>query len=205
MGSRTKVAACAVGWALGAHAFAIAQHPPADLEALDASRPTYVEAPGAGGVASTLRQASRPEETAPKPADLLLNAIVTWLSTNFELPADYNHPSVEFATPERIRLLRFGVAGSDGQREVMGVYVDRMRTILLPQGWTGRTPAELSVLVHELVHHLQNLGKRIYFCPEAREKLAYEAQEKWLGLFGRSLLQDFQIDPLTLKVATACM
>jgi hypothetical protein len=59
--------------------------------------------------------------------------------------------------------------------------------------------------VHELVHHLQNLDKRSYNCPQLREKLAYEAQEKWLGLFGRSLESEFGIDAMTLLVGTACM
>ncbi len=41
--------------------------------------------------------------------------------------------------------------------------------------------------------------------PAAREKLAYTAQEKWLGLFGRSLSGDFDVDPMCLELATACM
>ena len=146
-----------------------------------------------------------PSHSPAAAADFLLNAIVTWLATNFELPAIYNHPRIAFAPAQKIASLRYGTADNDGGRQVMGVYVDRSKTIYLPQGWTGRAPAELSVLVHELVHHLQNLDKRDYDCPEAREKLAYDAQEKWLGLFGRSLLQDFQMDAMTLKVATACM
>jgi len=148
---------------------------------------------------------SHPPAVASKPAEFLLNAIVTWLATNFELPAIYSHPRIAFASAQQIASLRYGTGGTDGGRQVMGVYVDRSKTIYLPQGWAGRSPAELSVLVHELVHHLQNLDKRRYDCPEAREKLAYDAQEKWLGLFGRSLLQDFQIDAMTLKVGTACM
>jgi hypothetical protein len=38
----------------------------------------------------------------------------------------------------------------------------------------------------------------------AREELAYAEQEKWLALFDRSLLTEFQIDPFTLKVSTTC-
>ena len=64
--------------------------------------------------------------------------------------------------------------------------------------------AEVSVLVHEVVHHLQTSAKLTYECPAARERLAYAAQEKWLGLFGRSLESDFEIDAFTLKVSTMC-
>ena len=55
------------------------------------------------------------------------------------------------------------------------------------------------------MHHLQNVRQLSYFCPAAREGLAYAAQEKWLGLFGRSLSSEFDLDPMSLKVMTACM
>jgi Domain of unknown function (DUF6647) len=92
----------------------------------------------------------------------------------------------------------------DMGRDIVAVYDDANRTIYLPEGWTGVTPAEQSLLVHEMVHHLQNLGKLKYECSEAREKLAFAAQEQWLGLFGRSLSSEFDIDPFTLKVKTVC-
>jgi len=93
----------------------------------------------------------------------------------------------------------------DQQRQVISLYNVPMKTIYLLPGWTGRTPAELSMLVHELVHHLQNVGHIAYACPQERETLAYEAQEKWLSLFGRDLLRDFKIDPFTLLMNTKCL
>ena len=59
--------------------------------------------------------------------------------------------------------------------------------------------------MHELVHHLQNASGLSYLCAGAREALAYEAQEKWLSLFGTNLLAQFDIDAMTLKLRTACM
>jgi len=55
-----------------------------------------------------------------------------------------------------------------------------------------------------MVHHLQKKNQLKYECPGAREELAYKVQEKWLSLFGRDLAAEFQIDPFTLKVSTAC-
>ena len=85
--------------------------------------------------------------------------------------------------------------------EVVAAYDMEKSTILLSDGWTGSTPADFSVLVHEMVHHLQNEARLSYECPAAREKLAFAAQKKWLSLFGRSLLTDFEIDSLTLRRA----
>jgi len=130
---------------------------------------------------------------------LLLTAIVTWLSIIYDLPATAEDPAVRFARPIDIAFLHYG-AFTDvsrqhvlkhyaaqpltARREVVSAYDDRQVTILLPIGWTGRTPAELSMLVHEMVHHLQAAAGLRYACPQEREKLAYEAQGKWLGFFG---------------------
>ena len=137
--------------------------------------------------------------------ELLLNLIAMWLSENFDLPQKYDRPRVEFVPAGHITALRLGALQSSSQREVVAVYLDERKTIYLAESWTGKTPAELSILVHEMVHHLQNLGERTFLCPEARERLAYDAQEKWLEMFGRNLLQDFEIDPVTRKLSTACM
>ena len=145
----------------------------------------------------------------------LLTTIVLWLSTNFGLPASYNHPRVEFLPKTEIVALRYGgLAGGGAQarnaldqpspRDVVSVYDNATRTIYLPEGWIGNTPAELSVLVHEMVHHLQNVGKLKFECPQEREQLAYKAQGRWLDLFGRDLLRDFELDPFTLLVITRC-
>jgi hypothetical protein len=95
-------------------------------------------------------------------------------------------------------------SGVSNRREAIALYDPLTATILLPDDWTGDTPAELSVLVHEMVHHLQYKKAFKYECPAAREELAYKAQEKWLSLFKRNLESEFQIYAFTLKVATTC-
>jgi len=148
--------------------------------------------------------------------DALLTAIVLWISANFDLPAKYDHPKIEIVPATEIAALRYRSFTPDKQREILSlggnttggdvvaIYDSTRTTIFLAMGWTGSTPAELSVLVHEAVHHLQSAGNLTYECPAAREELAYAAQEKWLGLFGRSLLSEFEIDPFTLKIRTVC-
>jgi hypothetical protein len=146
----------------------------------------------------------------------VLAEITAWLGENFDLPAT-NQPRVALVPPARIAAFRYRgfalpqTAVGDEQamleagREIAGVYDDGTRTIYLPQGWSGTTPAELSVLVHEMVHHLQNGAQLKYECPQAREKLAYAAQDRWLGRYDRSLESEFGIDPFTLLVRTRCM
>lgn len=151
----------------------------------------------------------------------LLMVIVTWLSVNFDLPAFHDHPRVEVASAAKMAEVRYSrltalrpdrfaaeagrSAPPDVGQDVYAIYDDISRTIYLHEGWTGATPAEVSVLVHEMVHHLQNAGGMKFSCPHEREKDAYKAQREWLGLFGRTLEQEFDIDPMTVLVRTNCM
>lgn len=139
----------------------------------------------------------------------LLRDIMSWLSQNFDLPATAQLPTIAFTTPARMAALRYpalldrherSVAGSD----TVAVYEAATGTIHLPQGWRGATPAEMSVLVHEVVHHLQHAAKLPFACPQEREKLAYRAQERWLQRFDRSLSSEFGTDGFTLLVRTSC-
>jgi hypothetical protein len=149
---------------------------------------------------------------------ILLDEITAWLRTATDLPPASTPPRIAFVSPEAIAAMRYrGLAGGPRPRatdrgeasgsampEVVAVYEDETRTVYLPVGWTGETPAEVSVLVHEVVHHLQNLASSPHECPQAREKAAYDAQGRWLARFGRSLQTEFEIDPMTLLVRTSC-
>jgi hypothetical protein len=150
----------------------------------------------------------------------LLTVLVTWLSINFGLPANHGLPQIETVTSARMAAVRYrglvsdrspNVAAEAGRsapaevgQDVYAVYDDNRRTIYLQQGWTGSTPAEVSVLVHELVHHLQNVSGEKFGCPQERERLAYDAQRAWLALFNRTLEQEFEIDAMTVLVRTHC-
>ena len=152
--------------------------------------------------------------------DALLVAIVTWLSANFGLPANYDLPAVRFAPPTEIAFLRhraFTAKAQDAilkaeaalapgaRRQVVSVYDDRRRLILLPAGWRGESPAELSIVVHEMVHHLQNMAGLKYICASGREDIAYQAQQAWLRQFDKSLESEFGLDAFTLFVRSRCM
>ena len=177
-----------------------------------------VNLPGTGYEVSIGSTAFEPGSTRVKPE--LLRAIVGWLSSNYDLgPAD-ELPGVAFVSHEVMIALRhrdvptrgllagedaFDQQGAPHSSMVVAVYDDADRTIYLPEAWTGSTPFELSVLVHEMVHHLQNMARMTFACSEEREQLAYAAQRDWLALFGRDLFSDLGIDAFTLLVQTHCV
>jgi hypothetical protein len=143
--------------------------------------------------------------------EALLSTIVTWLSINFALPAIHEHPRIEYVPPVQMAALRYrGLAGRNaslhaGSDSIVALYHRERKTIYLPESWSPRTPAEISVLVHEMVHHLQNFANESYGCPQEMEKPAYKAQAQFLEQFGTNLEREFGIDGLTLIVRTNCM
>ena len=137
--------------------------------------------------------------------DLLIAVIIMWLSFTFSLPKSHEHPAVRFLPAEALSDLRYGSIDAKRRREVVAAYDDSTRTIYLSDTWSSRDPADVSVLVHEMVHHLQNSAGLKYECPAAREQLAYNAQARWLKLFGRDLSSEFDLDPMTVKIMSSCL
>ncbi|MCZ7600771.1 MAG: hypothetical protein M5U09_27730 [Gammaproteobacteria bacterium] len=160
--------------------------------------------------------------------EYLIAAIITWLSINYPLEYTGEYPDITFAPASQITdhwVSRTGALlfvdadlNTDGNLpsardsdlltkdgKVVAFYDEPGRTIYLTDEWRADSPAHTSVLVHELVHHLQHLQGKAYRCPAAREQLAYRAQQDWLSMFDTTLEAEFEIDAMTLLVRTRCL
>jgi Domain of unknown function (DUF6647) len=140
--------------------------------------------------------------------EALMTAIATWLTLNFALPVAPELPKVAQATPEQmvqVRLQGREAPAAAAAAEIEALYDDTTRTIYLRGGWSPDRPRDVSVLVHEMVHHLQNAAGMRFECPQARERMAYAAQRRWLERHGQDLLEEFQLDPMTVLLRTRCM
>src|SRR5262249_26281728 len=60
-------------------------------------------------------QSTKQHHFGPQP---LLTALETWFSSQFDLPAIHEHPSIEFASPAKIASLRFTGLLSDPGAQV---------------------------------------------------------------------------------------
>ncbi len=168
------------------------------------------------GLASPASLAAAAERTPSGIIDPAMVVRVTdWLAANFNLRTAVP-PRFALVSTSEIVAIRYrdsarpqaaasGTHAGSSESTVVAVYDDRTGTIYLPEGWRGETPTEQSILVHELVHHLQDRLRLSYRCPQERERLAYMAQERWLGLHDLSLRSEFGIDAFTLLLHTKCM
>jgi hypothetical protein len=150
----------------------------------------------------------QPATTGPSAAveglDILLDRIALWLARNFDLPLADTPPRLVLAPPATLVALRYGHGSAVAPGEVVAVYLDDESAIYLTEEWTGQTPVDLSVVVHEMVHHMQAGAGMRFACPGAREEPAYRAQATWLALFGEDLESAFGIDAMTLMLHTTC-
>jgi len=170
---------------------------------------------------ASVAESSQPRSEMARPTEALLAEIVIWLSSNFDLPAIKDRPTIFFASRTKLAAMRaedqafsqrrVRASDSEGpvvptdQRRVVALYDNNMKAIFLADDWTGTSQADQSVLVHEVVHHLQNLGRLKFECPMAREKLAYLAQDQWLARSGMSLEKEFEVDMFTVLISSSCM
>jgi hypothetical protein len=151
-----------------------------------------------------------PDPEPAMPPDVLVARIAAWVAGEMGIDAVPAPPRLVLVPAARMRMARLrGVSDAGVPHEAMGhdvlaIYDAARGAIHLPAGWTGATPAEQSMLVHEMVHHLQAMAGQRFACPAEREKAAYAAQERWLARSGQTLEGAFRIDRMFLLVATTC-
>ncbi|HWV42093.1 DUF6647 family protein [Pseudorhodoplanes sp.] len=109
--------------------------------------------------------------------DALIMVLSAWIAmqTGLSVPPP---PRVVHLNPDALHELAT-TPSAQGER-VRALYGRGDRIIYLRTNWDSARLADQSELVHELVHHFQNVHAMPYPCNAARETLAYELQLKWL-------------------------
>lgn len=192
----------------------------ADWGRTEPARPGAEETAGTQPVVGTtfrfhageLRNLLKRNAGADEFRDEFLRALTAWIAQNVGLPQPASVPRIEFSSLGRIAALRSAeLAGSStpggaaaDPHSIIAIYDNAKHVVHLPEKWAGDTPRDLSILVHELTHFIQDAAGLKYACPQAREEAAYRAQQKWLALSGRELMREFDFDPFTLLVRTLC-
>ncbi len=91
-----------------------------------------------------------------------------------------------------------GISARMGQR-TRGLYDAATGTVYLVGPWSMDRAQDVSVLLHELVHHRQ-AGARHWYCGGAQEPEAYELQSEWLAERGLSA----RIDRIAVVLEAGC-
>ena len=121
--------------------------------------------------------------SAASPSEAFLqrvDALVRWIAANSGYAAELKQtPRFVFLTPEAIRHSFSGSSSMGYADQTSAVQAAQTRgTIYLPESFAlGRDDY---ILVHELVHHLQDESGKRFACLAAREREAYVIQTKFV-------------------------
>lgn len=114
----------------------------------------------------------------------LVELLDVWLDNNGNYGRNPRPATIRII--ERSELSSLSGAASRTGKHTRGLYDPQSATILLIRPWVPRQARDVSVLVHELVHHRQ-VGARHWYCPGAQEPDAYALQHAWLAERGQTL------------------
>lgn len=107
----------------------------------------------------------------------LISTLDDWLDAHSDWPRRAAAPRARLVSPSRARE-RQGASSSLQHGPLRGLYDPERAEILLTRPWDPRDATDVSVLLHELVHHRQVAHH--WYCPAAQELPAYRLQEAWL-------------------------
>ena len=176
------------------------------------------DAPRGHIVVFTERQAAT-MDAGPSPA--LLTQLTVWLEANFNLPKRRRSTRGSSASAQHAwrRCVTAGSPRTDKHKSRLRPVARRRpssarkstRCTMTPSGlftctWAGaRTPPLTSQCSCTSLSIICKMSPGIKFtCPQEREKDAYDAQRTWLERSGRTLEDEFEIDPMTVLVRTNC-
>jgi hypothetical protein len=93
-------------------------------------------------------------------------------------------PALETRTARELAIMFFGAAEGFEGMTPLALYGREVRILYLSNRLTFDNLIDQSILLHELVHHMQVINAAPIECREAQEALAYRLQVVWLREHG---------------------
>ena len=137
------------------------------------------------------------DESRPEVPSALIPKLNAWLDAKTEYRDRQTQPRILLIDAERAEDLH-GVANRSGGR-IRGLYDADTGTIYLTKPWSPDDLHDVSVLLHEMVHHRQ-AGKH-WYCAQAQEWRAYQIQSQWLA--ERNIQDNFYWPAILLQSSCA--
>jgi hypothetical protein len=119
-----------------------------------------------------------PQWRAAANLSALVDTLDDWLDVNSDWQRRKPSPRIRVVS-EWVATERQGTTSSFQRGRLRGLYDPERQEILLVQPWNARSAEDVSVLLHELVHHRQSTHH--WYCPAAQELPANRLQDAWLA------------------------
>jgi hypothetical protein len=135
--------------------------------------------------------------------DALIASLLAWIVSQIGLTVP-DLPKVKMVSRTEM-VARFYGRAKPNELTLEALYSRSEHTIYFPQGWQPDDLRERSVLVHELVHHVQTVDHLDFPCAAAYEGQAFDLQLAWLRQQG--VMDPYKllgVDEFTIRVVSAC-
>ena len=109
----------------------------------------------------------------------IIMALMIWIGANTNYNVDVLEPKILFVTQDQLEQAYYGEENYEGT-VLYGFYDITLNLIILPDTWDRTDPWSQSVLLHEMIHYLQDVNKIKYFCVEEMEKDTWPLQKQYL-------------------------
>ena len=109
----------------------------------------------------------------------IIMALMIWIGANTNFNVDVPDPKVLFVTQDQLEQAYYGGEKYEGVT-LYGFYDTKLNLIILPDTWDRTVPWNLSVLLHEVIHYLQDVNQMKYPCVEEMEKDTWPLQKQYL-------------------------
>ena len=130
----------------------------------------------------------------------ILTALMIWIGANSTLDTNHDIPVVLFLTQEQMEQMYYGEHEHE-KDSLHGLYDIEDDVIILPDTWDRRKPWDMGVLLHEMVHYLQDQNEIKFACMANMEREAWPLQQKYLSeIHG----VDWQYDDLWHHMISTC-
>lgn len=131
----------------------------------------------------------------------LLAALLIWLSANTYFNTDHDYPVVVFLPQEQLNEMYYQSGEHGSNKSLHGMYDKDNDTIYLPDTWDRRLPWDQSVLLHEVMHYLQDKNNMEFACVAEMERDVWPIQKHYLKTQHNI---DWNYDELWYKVISTC-
>ena len=109
----------------------------------------------------------------------ILTALMIWLGANTPFDTNHDIPNVLFLSQTQMEQMFY--KGKDKMPNTLhGLYDKESDTIILPDTWDRRKAWDLGVLLHEMVHYLQDQNNMDFNCTAEMERDAWPIQQRYL-------------------------
>jgi hypothetical protein len=128
-----------------------------------------------------------------------------WINATTGLPVPDVRPVIQYLSAERLHYM----VAPDTEYDPDGSFIYhaayRNDFVYLTKGWDRNDIVDLSTLVHELTHHMQEHSGQTWGCNAAKEPQAYSVQEDFLTAAGvEKPLEAMQVNRLFIAFRGMC-